>query len=130
MIIAGTFDPITSSEVERIKEIRKNGKDRDVFVTAVNDGILPVEERVKLLKRALAPYRHIHVVSKDHYDMYVCDEEEEKRVRSGYFRLVPESVRRQLFEDNCYLEEIVNAAVVNAREGKEQFIQKVLRIRQ
>lgn len=109
MIIAGTFDPITSSEVERIKEIRKNGKDRDVFVTAVNDGILPVEERVKLLKRAFAPYRHIHVVSKDHYDMYVCDEEEEKRVRSGYFRLVPESVRRQLFEDNCYLEEIVNA---------------------
>lgn len=109
MIIAGTFDPITSSEVNQIKEIRKSKKERAVFVTLKKDGILSYEERYKLLKLAFAPYRYIHVISEDNYDMSVCDEEEEKKARSGYFRLVPKSVRRQLIEDNCYLQEIASA---------------------
>lgn len=110
MIITGKFDPVTSSEVMKVKELRKKYQVKDIYVSLQEEGILPIEKRRELLRLAFAPYRHIHVISSSKADLELNDfSDEEAKARSGYFRLVPKSVRRKLIEDNCYLDEIVNA---------------------
>ena len=110
MIIGGKFDPVTSSEVKEIRKIQKENRLRDIEVCIKGEGVLPHSERERLLRLALKPYRHIHVISSDHADLILSDyEKEEEKARSGYFRLVPKSVSIELIEENAYLKQIAHA---------------------
>lgn len=110
MIIEGTFDPITSSEIQAVLKYRKEHGIRDIHVQASDGGILDHKSRTALLKRAFAPYRHVHVCESEVADVILMGyEEDEKQARSGYFRLCSKPVRRYLFEHDCYLWEIVQA---------------------
>lgn len=110
MIIEASFDPVTVEMVQAIRNLMKQEGIHEVYVQPCNEGILSVDQRVRLLRLAFASYRHIHVTKGKKADRILTGyEENEKLARSGYFRLVPASVRRDLIENNLYLPQIVEA---------------------
>lgn len=110
MIIEASFDPVTCCQVKAIRVLMKQEGICDLSVQPSADGILSIQERARLLKLAFGTYRHIHIVQGKKADRILEGyEEEEKKVRSGYFRLVPPAVRRYLIDNNLYLQQIVEA---------------------
>ncbi|MGM9940944.1 MAG: bis(5'-nucleosyl)-tetraphosphatase (symmetrical) YqeK [Bulleidia sp.] len=110
MIVEGTFDPITVSEVQEVLNLRKQSGIRDIHVQVSKDGVLDEKTRTAVVKLAFAPYRHVHVCENRRADQILTGyEEQEKQARSGYFRLCQKPVRRYLIEHNCYLPQIVQA---------------------
>ena len=61
MIIEASFDPVTVEMVQAIRNLMKQEGIHEVYVQPCNEGILSVEQRVRLLRLAFASYRHIHV---------------------------------------------------------------------
>lgn len=110
MIIEASFDPVTTQEVKAIRAMMKQEGIKDIDVQVSNEGILPVSVRTRLLKLAFGTYRHIHVVEGRKADRILHGfEDDERKARSGYFRLVPSCVRHALIENNLYLQQIVEA---------------------
>lgn len=106
--VKASFDPITQSELEEIVAYRKKNHLKELYVFTEEDGILDLAQRQQLVKRALKPYRHIHITYKSDSAENLHSHDEEK-VRSGEFRLAAKGIRKQLIDSNAYLAQIVAA---------------------
>ena len=69
-ILHCTFDPFTQKELEYCLQYRKENGIKDLFIRVDQDGVLPYQERLKLVERCIRPYRHIHL-----YTGSICGEE-------------------------------------------------------
>ena len=107
-VVSGSFDPITQKELERIVSYRRTSGCRTLYVHVPEEGILSYSLRLKLLKRALAPYRHIDIlekVSAEDTVLYLLDESTDgEAVRSGVVRLAARGIRNMLWHETEYLE--------------------------
>ncbi|MBE6128217.1 MAG: HD domain-containing protein [Erysipelotrichaceae bacterium] len=105
MIVTGTFDPVSQKDLEYLKQYRKENNVKDLFVSVSREGILDRYQRQKLLEKALRPYRHLHVCTQEGEPVPAFDED---RIRQGNFRFAADGIQKQLIEDNCYLDQIVD----------------------
>ena len=103
MIIKANFDPITSKEIMIIKSYLK--KNKEVFLYINDEGIASKEIRKQLLKKAIKPYRHIHIIDKGTADLEIDDDEE--LVRNGAYHLCAKGIKKDLIEKGYYFEYLV-----------------------
>lgn len=106
--VKAPFDPITQSELEEMLAYKKSHHLKDLYVFVEKDGILDLSQRQNLVKKAIHPYRHIHII----YDPVSADllhTADEEKVRSGEFRLAAKGIRKQLILSNAYLPQIAQA---------------------
>lgn len=123
MIVAGTFDPITRAEVEKILALYRS---RDgVFVVSVNgEGILPIELRQQIVEEVFRPYRHIYTASGLTADLEIEPVDEEE-VRSGHFDKAAKGSLRLLRQENCYLEQTLDAMCNEKRAAHSRSVAQV-----
>ncbi|MBR3310588.1 MAG: bis(5'-nucleosyl)-tetraphosphatase (symmetrical) YqeK [Solobacterium sp.] len=107
IVVCGSFDPVSKSEVTAVKEIRRKYHCREIYVFPEEEGILPRDLRKKFLEKAFRAYRHIHVtdrLSDDDISVQLTDPDEEK-IRHGEYRLAAWGLPYLLFSEGYYLEE-------------------------
>ena len=99
MILKASFDPITNKEIEIIKNYLK--VDKDVFLYVKDEGVIDRKIRIKLLKKAIKPYRHIKITdtSKEAIQLEEIDEEE---VRNGNYELAAWGIKKILISEGYY----------------------------
>ncbi len=108
-IYVATFDPITDQQIEQLKQIHKQTR-KDIYLSVKGDGILTIKERMHLCIHACKPYRYMHVVNIGKDDTLISiSNENEIKVRLGYYRLAAKGIRKQLLENEYYFEQIVHA---------------------
>lgn len=105
MIISGSFDPVSERDLEALKCIRRSRHVRDLYVSVLPEGILPQDERKKLLEKALKPYAHLHVCDEAGEVMEGMDEE---KIRGGQFCLAAKGIQKDLIENSFYLDQTVD----------------------
>ena len=110
-ILYGSYDPITQKELEYAKCVRKEQCLDLLILVPSSEGVLERSERMKLLKRALMPYRRIACGNTVYGAVYEQEMPamDEAEVRSGIFRLAAQGIRRMLVEEGYYLEEMLDA---------------------
>lgn len=124
MILSCTFDPISQRELEALLKYRRDHHLRDLYVSVCGEGVLSLDERQRLLKRALQPYRHLHVTEEKGEMMTALDEE---RIRQGHFRLAACGIRRILIENNLYLDQILDHMCKPSRAAHSRRVAEVCR---
>ncbi len=107
-IFTAAFDPVSAAEIRNIRAIAKNTGLKDVFLSVKEEGILSRSQRISLLKQAVRPYRHIHVLE-DAVQGIAIEETDEEKIREGHFRLAPRQIRTSLIQCNAYLDQIIDA---------------------
>ncbi len=122
MIISGSFDPVSQRDLEALKCIRRNHHVRDLWVSVLAEGILPYDERKKLLEKALKPYAHLHVCDAAGEVMEGIDEEE---IRGGKFYLAARGIQKDLIENSCYLDQIVDQMCKPSRAAHSRRVAEV-----
>ncbi len=107
-IIEGKFDPITQGELEYLLQYRKEHHINDLFIAVEEEGVLSYQQRYDLVKRSIAPYRHLHMYVGNQTKEKMPNEFEdvEKQVRQGAFYLSAKGIRKQLNENGHYYENI------------------------
>ena len=112
-VFVAPFDPVTTKEIEYARSLLKKKDISTVYLLPWGKGVLSVTQRTKLLKAAIMPYGHLETTTAINREdqVYCMDdaENEEERVRSGDFFLVPKQVRRILLEEGYYFEEVARA---------------------
>lgn len=108
IIIESTFDPILKEEVEYLKQLRKK-TGQDIGVLVKENGHVQAFVRRKLVKRALEPYRHLHLLANGEPNTEFPDfSEKEKEAREGMFRLIAYGAHGMVLKQGLYLEETVD----------------------
>ncbi|MCR4951179.1 MAG: bis(5'-nucleosyl)-tetraphosphatase (symmetrical) YqeK [Solobacterium sp.] len=107
-VLVCPFDPVTQKEKEAVLAYRKDHRETEICVVPAAEGTLSFETRLRLLKKAFAPYRHVHVLSAAE-DAVQLEEADEEAVRSGMFRLAASGIRRILIEEGFFLQETAKA---------------------
>ena len=102
MIVAGRFDPISQKSLEKLKEMMRSLHPHDLHVTISGEGVLDKGQRLALLRKALAPFRHLHAVDCLEYDVLLTDEDEEAKIRSGSYYLAADGIRSTLARESLY----------------------------
>lgn len=111
IVVEGDFDPITETELHAVKQLHLNTRE-DVFLQ-VNEKktVLDYELRLKLVKLACKPYRHLQLIVG--YCGKIIDfssyQEDEKEVRRGIFRNAAYGTRKYIFQNGLYFKETVEA---------------------
>ena len=127
-VVSASFDPITQKELEWIVSCRRMKGCQTLYVHMPEEGILSYSLRRKLLKRALAPYRHIHVtekVSPEDTVMYLPDGSGDgEAVRSGIVRLAARSTRNMLWHETEFLELCVQSRCTEQRASHSVSVAK------
>ncbi len=111
MIIEGTFDPITESELEKIKQIRYKKQCRSIYIKVnKKESLISYEDRVKMVQKAIAPYRYMKLVYKGSADLELKKFlNEEKEVREGQYIKAAKGLRKYIAESGIYLKQTVDA---------------------
>ena len=106
LFLKGVFDPVTTHEVEAIKQyIRRR---HDVYVNVDGAGVLSIGQRRRLLALALRPYRHVHVgCGTDGIE--ITDAGQEEAVRSGFYQQAANGIRKVLVKEGMYFDEALRA---------------------
>lgn len=110
IVVCGSFDPVSKSEVTSVKEIRRKYHCREIYVFPEEKGILSRDLRRKLLETAFRAYRHIHVTEtlyEDDMTVQLAGPDEEK-IRHGEYRLAAWGLPYILFSEGYYLEETLD----------------------
>jgi len=115
MILTCTFDPVTRNEIAYIRKYMKDHQIRDIFVKVEGDGILSRKIREKLLKKAVQPYRHIHLCKEGDGMPMKGFTEEEEMIRKGRFYLAAYGIRKILCEQGYYFTEIMESMCTEER---------------
>ena len=111
IVLTAPFDPITEKELRYILKERHKRRIRDIYLCPEEEGTALRSVRLRLLEKALAPYRRVHVAAQTgETDICVpigCGTEDEACVRHGICRLAAQGIRSILFREGIYLEETV-----------------------
>lgn len=108
-IVESSFDPILKEEVVWLKNLRKE-TGQDIGVLVKKEGSLDQQTREMLVKNALRPYRHLHVMTSGKADTEFPDfDEKEKEAREGMYRFIACGAQGIVLKKGLYLEETVNA---------------------
>ena len=99
MILKASFDPITNKEIELIKNYLKT--DKDVFLYVKDEGVIDKKLRIKLLKKAIKPYRHLKITNIDK-DAIQLEETNEEEVRNGSYDLAALGIKKDLINEGYY----------------------------
>lgn len=101
-VLLSSFDPVSQKELEAALAYRREHGAHDLYLAVSEEGVLSKELRTRLLKKALAPYRHLHVTSevKDAETLTPADEEE---IRKGEYRKAAYGIRGELIREGYYL---------------------------
>lgn len=105
-ILTCSFDPVSADEVKALRQYRKDHGIDELYVSVTEEGILAKQIRTELLKKALKPYRHLHVISDEGKPFEASDEE---AIRNGRYELAAEGIRKDLITEGYYLKETVYA---------------------
>jgi nicotinate-nucleotide adenylyltransferase len=101
-VLVSSFDPVSQKEIEAANAYRREHRLRDLYLAVSEEGVLSKQLRTGLLKKALAPYRHLHVTehAEDAVNLEPMDEE---KIRSGVYRRAAYGIRRDLITEGYYL---------------------------
>ncbi len=133
-VIRAPFDPVCEKEIKAALEIQRAGFDIAVLIPD-EEGILSRDQRMRLLKRALQPYRKaaaarqfdtIHVGNTVVFSLEGA-EEEEALVRTGRFDKAARGIRKILAEEGMYLEQITDANCRPHRAAHSRSVAEVCR---
>lgn len=107
-ILEGVFDPITQEELEYFLDYRKNNQIKDLYISVKEEGILPLNQRIELLKNSIRPYPHLHIYIGNQTKESIPSkyQETEEKVRNGNFYLACKGIRNILNEKGFYYENI------------------------
>ncbi|MCH3961822.1 MAG: bis(5'-nucleosyl)-tetraphosphatase (symmetrical) YqeK [Solobacterium sp.] len=109
--VEASFDPITESEIAACLQMHRSHSQEIFLQLKVNDAVLDLKERTALVKLAIRPYRHLHLLSgyKGRCTDLSAYEAEEKKVREGYFRAAAYGTRKRIFAKGSYFKETAHA---------------------
>lgn len=107
-VLICSFDPVCEAEMEYIRRYRKENRIKDLYLTVSQEGILSKALRLCLLKKAVSPYRHLHVIPEAE-DAVMIDAIDEETVRRGMYRLAAHGIQKDLIEEGYYLDETAKA---------------------
>lgn len=102
------FDPVSEAEMKQILAYRKAHHIHDLYLCVSEEGILPKETRIKLLKKAAAPYRRLHITA-NASEAVPLEPVEEKEIREGLYRKAAAGIRKDLLYEGYYLDETAKA---------------------
>lgn len=106
-IVESSFDPILKEEVAWLKDLRRK-TGQEIGVVVKEEGSLDHKTRVMLVKEALRPYRHLHVLTDAKADTEFPDfSEKEKEARGGMYRLIAGGAHGLVLKKGLYLQETV-----------------------
>ena len=127
-VAAASFDPITQKELEWLVSYRRMTGCRDLYVHVPEEGTLSYSLRRKLVKRAVAPYRHIHVIDKvfpeETVTYYLDETSDGEEVRSGIVRLAARGIRNMLWHETEFLELCVESRCTEHRASHSVSVAK------
>lgn len=101
-----SFDPISQKELDYIKDYRKKNHLRKVFLVVKDDGILDKKDRIKILKKAMKPYRYMQIAQQAKEGI-ALDESDEKLIRQGYLKYCANGIVNEILRNGYYFEEII-----------------------
>ena len=125
LTVCAGFDPITQKELEEIRRLKKEGGYHTVLVCVKGDGVLSVQERRALVSRALKPYRNMHAAEAEHGDVIELGEafqNDEKKVRSGYFLQAAKGIRKLLATVPYYWDSAVDLSCTAHRASHSRSV--------
>ena len=128
--ISAPFDPITQEELAWILDYRKAHGIREVVLVPLQQGIASVADRLKLLKKAVVPYRHLSVSERPLKDgIFIPEElqEGERIVRQGRYDKSARGIRKDLAERGIYFETSLDALCKPRRAAHSRSVAKVCR---
>ncbi len=104
-IVSAPFDPITNEELNELKQLKKQY--RDVYVQVQTEGQLDYNIRIRLLKKALKPYRHLHVYTGFKQADPLTSIHSETLPRQGYLTHCVNGIRKEILQNGYYFKEII-----------------------
>lgn len=111
IILKDCFDPIMDAHLEKIRCHKKIG----IYIE--DEGIAPKKERIAMVKKVIAPYRHVFIVDKIKTDDEIISLDLTKAYDQIYqgelYRLAPK-IRWYILKHGLYLDRIVE----NHNHGK------------
>ena len=102
------FDPISEKELKFAKKLIKDNHLDYLFFVVDEEGILPKDQRIKLLEKALSPYKKM-VVGQCQAKTYSLDDIDEEVIRKGQFVKACPGIRGELVSKQYYIDEIVKS---------------------
>lgn len=109
--VEACFDPITESEIAACLHLHRIHSE-EIFLQLKKDHtVLDMKERTALVKLAIQPYRHLHLLSgyKGKCISLAEGEADEKKVREGNFRMAAYGTRKRIFAKGSYFKETAQA---------------------
>lgn len=119
-IIRASFDPVSKASLQQVLALRKEHGFNRIILEVTEKGILPQNERLALLKKAIRPFRKLSARKETKEEALDCTErfsEEEACIRGGHYRNAASGIRRDLAEQGLYLKETVAACCKPKRAG-------------
>lgn len=106
-ILVGRFDPISEKEIQEALNWRKDEHLDLVCFEVLEEGILPKEERMFLLDKAIAPYRKLSLMIPKGNVITILREssrEDEDKIQYGHYRLAANGTKKYLAKYGFYFE--------------------------
>lgn len=130
-IVVAPFDPITEQELRWILRRRNELHADSVIVKPNGEGIASLAQRQEMVKRAIAPYRHLslHGTVREPQLLVLPEEllSSEKIVRQGRYDKGARGIRKLLAESGVYFVESVNALCKPGRAAHSRSVAQVCR---
>ena len=105
-VFISSFDPISQSEIDWLKEYHKNNKTEKIQLVLTDEGILPKKTRKQLLEKAIHRYSYLEIVNQKK-NVQVFNPIDEDKIRQGLFKYCASGTRKEIIENGYYFEEII-----------------------
>ena len=128
--ISAPFDPITQEELAWILDYRNANGIREVVLVPLETGTASLADRLKMLKMAAAPYRHLSVSGRPLENGITVPEElqeGERIVREGRYDKSARGIRKELAERGTYFETSLDALCKPRRAAHSSSVAGVCR---
>ncbi len=130
-IVTAPFDPITQAELQWIRTKRTQLNADRIVVKPIGEGTASLTQRQAMVKRAIAPYRHLSLsAAASEPILLVLPSEllnEEQQVREGRYDRAARGICTMLAECGIYFEESVNALCRPNRAAHSRSVAAVCR---
>ncbi len=126
--VTAPFDPITKMELKWILDYRKAHGIRDMILVPEEHGTASYADRMNMLKKAAAPYRHLRVSDKPlENGIAIPDaiQESERIVREGRYDEGARGIRKILAESGIYFETSLNVLCKPRRAAHSRSVARV-----